>query len=75
MNAFGETTQETLGNGVVMNRTYDAVTSWLSAATGGVGGGATLLNQSYLQDKNGSIIQRQQNNPPGITESYTYDAG
>ncbi len=73
MNAFGEVTQETLGNGVVTNRTYDAVTSWLSAATGGVGGGATLLNQSYLQDKDGNIIQRQ-NNTLGLTESFAYDA-
>ena len=73
MNAFGDTTQETLGNGAVMNRTYDAVTSWLSAATGGVGGGAALLNQSYLEDKNGNIIQRQNNNQI-LTESFGYDA-
>jgi RHS repeat-associated protein len=71
-NAFGQVTQETLGNGVVTNRTYDAVNSWLSAATGGVGGGATLLNQSYLEDKNGNIIQRQNNNL-GLTESFAYD--
>ena len=29
-NGFGEVTQETLGNGVVTNRSYDAVTSWLT---------------------------------------------
>jgi RHS repeat-associated protein len=73
MNGFRQITQETLGNGVVMNRTYDAVTSWLSAATGGVGGGAALLNQSYLEDENGNIIQRQNNNL-GLTESFAYDA-
>ena len=72
MNAFGQVTQETLGNGVVTNRTYDAVTSWLSAATAGVGGGATLLNQSYLEDEDGNIIQRQ-NNKLGLTESFAYD--
>jgi len=74
MNAFGKITQETLGNGVVTNRTYDAVTSWLSGATAGVGGGAALLNQSYLEDENGNVTQRQQNNTPGITESFGYDA-
>jgi RHS repeat-associated protein len=74
MNAFGQLTQETLGNGVVMNRTYDAVTSWLSASTAGVGGGATLLNQSYSEDKVGNIIGRQQNNAPPATESFAYDA-
>jgi RHS repeat-associated protein len=73
MNAFGEITQETLGNGVVTNRSYDAVTSWLMAATAGVGGGAALLNQSYLEDENGNIIQRQNNNA-GLTESFAYDA-
>ena len=73
MNAFGQVTQETLGNGVVTNRTYDAVTSWLSAATAGVGGGATLLNQSYLEDEDGNIIQRQNNNV-GLTESLAYDS-
>jgi RHS repeat-associated protein len=73
MNGLGQITQETLGNGVVMNRAYDPVTSWLTAATGGVGGGATLLNQSYLQDENGNVIQRQDNNQ-GLTESFAYDA-
>jgi len=73
MNAFGEITQETLGNGVVTNRSYDAVTSWLSAATAGVGGGAALLNQSYVEDENGNITQRQNNNL-GLTENFFYDA-
>jgi RHS repeat-associated protein len=73
INGFGQITEETLGNGVVTNRSYDPVTSWLSGATAGVGGGAALLNQSYLEDKNGSIIQRQ-NNTLGLTESFAYDA-
>jgi RHS repeat-associated protein len=49
------------------------VTSWLSKATAGVGGGSTLLNQSYLEDKDGNITQRQDNNL-GLTESFGYDA-
>ena len=73
MNGFGQITQETLGNGVVLKRTYDPVTSWLTAATGGVGGGAGMVNQSYLHDENGNVIQRQANNL-GLTESYSYDA-
>ena len=73
MNSFGEITQETLGNGVVTNRSYDAVTSWLSAATAGLGGGAALLNQSYLEDKNGNVTERQNNNL-GLTENFYYDA-
>jgi len=73
MNGFGQITQETLGNGVVTNRSYDGVTSWLTSATGGVGGGAALLNQSYLQDEDGNVIQRQNNNL-GLTENFAYDA-
>ena len=73
MNGFGEVTQETLGNGVVTNRSFDAVTSWLTAATAGVGGGSGLLNQSYLQDKDGNVIQRE-NNTSGLYENFYYDA-
>jgi RHS repeat-associated protein len=73
MNGFGEITQETLGNGVVTNRSFDAVTSWLSKATAGVGGGASLLNQSYTQDLDGNVMERQDNNQ-GLTENFFYDA-
>lgn len=73
MNGFGQITQETLGNGVVTNRNYDGVTSWLTSLTAGLGGGAALLNQSYLQDEDGNVIQRQNNNL-GLTENFAYDA-
>ena len=69
-NGFGEVTQETLGNGVATTRTYDAVTSWLTGAT--AGSGNDVLNQSYLQDENGNVTQRQDNNL-GLTESFFYD--
>jgi YD repeat-containing protein len=48
VNAFGQVTQETLGNGVVTNRSFDGVTGWLNSLQSGVGGGAGLMNQSYL---------------------------
>jgi YD repeat-containing protein len=74
-NAYGEVTQETLGNGVVTNRSYDAVTSWLTAATAGVGGGSGVLNQSYLQDKNGNVIQREATvGAASLYENFYYDA-
>jgi RHS repeat-associated protein len=73
MNSFGQVTQETLGNGVVTNRRLDAVTSWLTGATAGVGGGAALLNQSYLQDENGNVTQRQ-DGVHSLTENFFYDA-
>ena len=73
-NAFGEVTQETLGNGVVTNRTFDNVTGWLTGATAGVGGGAGLINQSYSYFETGDLSLRQNNNPPGLNEAFSYDA-
>jgi RHS repeat-associated protein len=73
MSAFGQVTQEALGNGVVTNRIFDAVTSWLNSATAGVGGGTGLINQSYSQDGNGNVIQRLNVNN-NLTENFYYDA-
>ncbi len=71
-NAFGQITQDTLGNGVVTNRTYDGVTDWLGPVTAGVGGGSTILNQSNLYDESGDLTERQNNNL-GLTENFYYD--
>lgn len=73
VNPRGQVSQETLGNGVVTNRVYDAVTGWISSIQSGSGGGSALQNESYLQDMVGNIIQRQQNNL-GLTESFYYDS-
>jgi RHS repeat-associated protein len=67
-NPRGQPTQETFGNGVVVNHNFDAVTGWPSAVTAGVGGGATLQNNSYLFDYVGNLTQRQDNNA-GTTEN------
>jgi len=72
-NPRGQVTQETLGNGVVTNRAYDAVTSWLGSIQSGVGGGAALQNGSFLFDDLGNVTQRQNNNL-GLTENFYYDA-
>jgi RHS repeat-associated protein len=71
-NPRGEVTQETLGNGVITNRSFDAVTGWLASIQAGVGGGTALQNQSYLYDLVGNVTQRQ-NNTLGLTESFCYD--
>jgi RHS repeat-associated protein len=68
MNPRGQLTQETLGNGVQVNRALDAVTGWVSSIQAGVGGGATLQNNSYLFDAVGNLTQRQDNNL-GVTEN------
>ena len=61
-NPRGQVTQETLGNGVVVNHNFDAVTGWVGGITAGVGGGASLQNNAYLFDDVGNLTQRQDNN-------------
>jgi RHS repeat-associated protein len=71
-NPAGQITQETLGNGVVTDRAWDAVTGWLGSVTSGVGSGAGIQNQSFLYDEMGNVTQRQDNNL-GLTENAYYD--
>ena len=71
-NPRGQLTQETLGNGLVVNHAFDAVTGWVGSVQAGVGGGATLQNNSYLFDEVGDLIERQDNNQ-GLTENIYYD--
>jgi len=73
MNPRGQVTVETLGNGIVTNRAFDAVTGWVASIQSGVGGGASVQNQSYLFDYDGNATQRQDNNE-GLNESFYYDA-
>jgi RHS repeat-associated protein len=71
-NARGQHTQQTFGNGVVTNRSFDAVNAWMSTQTAGVGGGTGVQNESYLYDYVGNVTQRQ-NNALSLTESFCYD--
>ena len=72
-NERGQFTQETLGNGVLVNHTFDAITGLPLSITAGVGGGAGLQNNSYLFDPVGNLIQRQDNNA-GTSENVYYDS-
>ncbi len=71
-NPRGQTILETLGNGVVTNRNFDAVTGWLNSIQSGPSGGTSLQNQSYLYDLVGNITQRQESTL-GLTENFYYD--
>lgn len=69
VDARGHFSTETLGNGVVVNSTFDSVTGWLGKRTAGVGSGSSALqNNSYLFDYVGNLTQRQDNNA-AITEN------
>ena len=72
-NPRGQVTQETLGNGVVINRNYDAVTGWLGSVQAGPGGGSSLQNNTYSYDEDGNVTERQDNNQ-FLTENFYYDA-
>lgn len=73
MNARGQYTQETFGNGVVVNHAFDPYRGLLQSITAGAGGGTALQNNSYLYDPVGNLTQRQDNNA-GTTESVYYDS-
>ena len=72
MNPAGQVTQDTLGNGVLTTRAFDAVTHFLTSVQSGEGGGTALQNLGYLYDVAGNVSQRQNNNL-GLTESFYYD--
>ena len=73
VNPRGQVTQETLGNGVVTSRAYDAVTGWVGSIQSGLGSGAALQNNAFLYDYLGDVTQRQDNDQ-GLTENFFYDA-
>lgn len=72
MNPRFQVTSETLGNGVVTNSSFDAVTGWLSAMQSGAGGGWSIQNDAYQYDKLGNLTQRKDTNL-SLTETFAYD--
>ena len=72
MNPAGQVTQDTLGNGIITTRAFDAVTHFLTSVQSGEGGGTGVQNMSFLYDPAGNVTQRQ-NNSLGLTEDFYYD--
>src|SRR5690606_10273793 len=69
VDARGWVTQETLGNGIVIRRTYDPITGWLSSIQSGTSGNpAAVQHTSELYDLVGNVTQRQ-NNDLGLPEN------
>jgi RHS repeat-associated protein len=71
-NERGQFTQETLGNNVIVNSSFDAVTGLINNITAGVAGSTALQNNSYLFDAVGNFTQRQDNRA-GTTENIYMD--
>jgi RHS repeat-associated protein len=72
-NARNQITQETLNNGLVTNRTTDAVTGWLKSIQTGVGGGTGVQHLEYQWDLAGNLKKRIDGNQSGLTEEFFYD--
>ncbi len=73
VNGRNQITQETLGNGLVTNRAYDAVTGWLKTVQTGASGGTGVQNLAYTWDLVGNLNSRKDVNQSNLTESFVYD--
>lgn len=71
VNAQGQTTKETYGNGIVHVRTYDDHTGRIATISTGAGS-TTAQSLSYQFDTLGNLVQRTDERQ-GITEESDYD--
>jgi RHS repeat-associated protein len=72
-NAREQVTQAALGNGLVINRSYDAVTGLLSFIKTGLGGGSAVQNLAYEWDLVGNLKTRKDLNQANLFEEFFYD--
>jgi RHS repeat-associated protein len=72
-NGRGQVTQETLGNGLVTNHSYDQVTGWLKTIQTGLSGGSAVQNLAYEWDLVGNLKKRKDINQSNLTEEFSYD--
>jgi RHS repeat-associated protein len=69
----GLVTDESLGNGIRLASTRDAVTGDLLARQAGPGGGSSHQNLAYAWDPAGNLLQREERNL-GVIERFSYDS-
>ena len=72
VDALGLVSDETLGNGVRVASTHDAVTGSLVARAAGPGGGSSYQNLGYAWDAVGNLTLREERNR-GVQEQFYYD--
>lgn len=72
VDSSGQVAAETLGNGVRVASTFDAVTGWMLGRTAGPGGGSAYQNLAYGWDSVGNLVSREERNH-GVLEQYYYD--
>ena len=72
VNAEGQTTEATLGNGVGTTRSYDAATGLIRTIQSGVGESSSVQDLGYRFDSLGNLITREDFNQD-VYESFSYD--
>jgi len=72
VDALGLASDETLGNGVRIASTRDAVTGSLLSRTAGPGGGSAYQNLGFAWDPVGNLTLREERNR-GVQEQFHYD--
>ncbi len=72
LDARGQVTSETLGNGVRVASGIDPVTGLLGSRMSGPGGGSTFQDLRLAWDAAGNLSSRQEGNL-GVYEQFTYD--
>ena len=73
LDALGEVSAETLGNGVRIDSDRDPVTQRLRARTAGPGGGNSFQDLRFTWDIAGNLSSRQERNL-GMHEVFSYDS-
>jgi len=72
MNALGQLEKQVAGNGVVTQRTYDALTGHLQTVqTGTQNNPNNIQNLNYRFDSLGNLIERRKNS---LSETFAYDS-
>ena len=74
--ALNRVTSESLGNGLIVNRGYDANTARLRTISAGPGGTASVQADTYDYDHIGNVLSRAQltaTSGPTFTETFAYD--
>lgn len=66
-------TRETLGNGVVTRRVFEATTGYLRQVQAGLGSGTAVQDQRFQFDRNGNVMFRADANL-SRSEDFTYDS-
>ncbi len=72
LDASGRVRQARLGNGMVVSRSYDAVSDRLGAIVSGLNGGNEVQNESYGFDDSGNLSWRKDGNR-SLIETFGYD--